>query len=88
MSVCACQSAHSAVQALDVKSDRLGLLVGGVDKEMRFLRLPLGGARHRIGGCSKNVQHLLGQGCDVHRQAVPMWRKKILEFGPRPSNQI
>lgn len=37
--MCESQPTHSAVQPLDVQSDRLGLLVGGVDKELGFLSL-------------------------------------------------
>lgn len=73
-------STYSAVQALDVKCDRLGLLAGGVDEELRFLPpLRLGGAwrrigRRRIGRRSQDVEHLLCQGCDVKRKVLPMWR--------------
>lgn len=68
-------STYSAVQALDVKRDRLGLLAGGVDEELRFLPpLRLGGAWRRICRRSQDVEHLLCQGCDVKRKVLPMWR--------------
>lgn len=68
-------STHSAVQALDVKRDRLGLLAGGVDEKLRFLPpLRLGGARRGIGRCSQDVVNLLCQGCDVKRKILPTWR--------------
>ncbi len=72
---CVCQPTHSAVQPLDVQSDRLGFLVGGIDKELGFLSLlPLKCAWHRISRCTQDVKHLLGQGCDVNRQALPIRR--------------
>lgn len=75
MSANASPTTYSAVQALDVKRDRLGLLAGGVDEELRFLPpLRLGGAWRRIGRRSQDVEHLLCQGCDVKRKVLPMWR--------------
>lgn len=68
-------STHSAVQALDVKRDRLGLLAGGVDEELRFPPpVRLWGAWRRVGRCPQDVEHLLCQGCDVKREVLPVWR--------------
>lgn len=68
------QPTYSVVQPLDVQSDRLGLLIGGVDKELGFLPLlPLRCAWCRISRCIQNVKNLLGQGCDVNRQALSIW---------------
>ena len=72
------QPTHSAVQTLDVQRDRLGLLVGGVDKELGFLSpLPLRCAGCRISWCIQDFINLLGQGCDVNRQTLPVWRDII-----------
>lgn len=61
---------------MDVKRDRLGLLLGRVDEELSLLpTLPLRYARH---GRAQNVKQLFGQGSDVNRQAVPIWRKKYI----------
>lgn len=73
MCVSVSESTHSAVQPLDVKSDTLGLLLGGVDKELGFLSiLSLRCAWHRR---SQNVIYLLGQSRDFNRQALPIWRQ-------------
>ena len=70
------QSTHSAVQSLNVQSDRLGLLVGGVDEELGFLYLlPLRCPGWRVSRCPQDVVDLLGQGCDVNRQRHPVLRK-------------
>ncbi len=70
-----CELTHSAVQPLNVQSDRLCLLVGGVDKELGLLSaLPHRCAWYRISRCTQDVKHLLGQSCDVSRQALPTGR--------------
>lgn len=88
---CVSQPTHSAVQPLDVQSDRFGLLVGGVYKELGFLSLlPLRCAWQGISRCIQNIEHLLGQGCDVNRQSLPAWRHVIFKCSliPTPPNYL
>lgn len=70
------KSTHCSVQSLNVQSDRLGLLVGRIEKKLCFLFPFLHRcAEYRF---TQNVVDLLSQRCNVIRQTVPAWKNIIL----------
>ena len=71
------QPPYSAVQPLDEQCDRLGLLVGGVNKELGLLSLfPFWCARCRVSRIAQYVKNFFCQGRDVNRQTLPVRRRK------------
>lgn len=70
---------------------RLGLLVGGVDKELGLgFLLPLRHTLHRLRRCIQDVQKLLCQGGDVNTQARPEHEMLVMRsqhVGPETSTQ-